>query len=211
MTLKCFRAGNGEASLLPTACPLGSVGISHSVQSSRRCGGGKLENILPPAPTQAGQNGDNERKTSCCRCDIKTGATGTNSMNTSESQSNKKKSHERSELLQPALLMGLVKAWFTGSSKGADKMSDNMLNQGLQLRLYSRVRRNYFFIRCNACNQWEERKAGNTYDHAEIGDIEKAIDAGCRVQVMFSNKPVAVWTSWNEFIAPMTSGTPTNP
>ena len=137
--------------------------------------------------------------------------TGLDRMNTSNIQNDTDKSQEKPELLQPALLMGLVLAWVKGTDKEVGKMPDKELTQGLELRLYSSVIRHYLFAYCRSCNQWAERMDEDTYDHAELSDIKKVIEAGCFVQVLFRNTPVVVWTSWKEFVVQMISGSPKQP
>lgn len=99
----------------------------------------------------------------------------------------------------PALVMELALA-YAKKVTGAELLPGD--EQQAELRVYPNNGSGCWFIRGYAPGRWywKEKVSADHFNRADIEEIEAAITAGARVQLVgYHGRSLAIWRTWEEF------------
>ena len=110
--------------------------------------------------------------------------------------------------INPSLIHGLTLSW-------ADKTCPDLVQYPVQrdhvdVRVYDLTGSGYYFIRGNGPGKWYRKNdaSDDHYTNCQASEVQAAIDAGGRVQIVGDRgKSLGVWPGWEKFAGEVLSGT----
>jgi hypothetical protein len=104
--------------------------------------------------------------------------------------------------LNPSLIHGLALQWT--SAKYPDELTNRYQRERVDVRVYELTGAGYYFIAGIGPGKWYYKSdpTENHYTNCQINEVQQAIDAGGRVQIVGDRgKSLGVWQSWKTFAA----------
>jgi len=102
--------------------------------------------------------------------------------------------------LNPSLIHGLALLW--AEKKYPDELSDRYHRERIDVRVYEQAGAGYYFIAGIGPGKWYYKSdpTENHYTNCQINEVQEAIDAGGRVQIVGERgKSLGVWRNWEVF------------
>jgi hypothetical protein len=101
--------------------------------------------------------------------------------------------------INPSLIMGLALAYVESKFPELKEYDKTQLN----LRVYDAEGAGFHFVRAYAAGKWyyDENASDGHFNTADIADVEEAINAGGRVQIVGTRgQSFGMWKNWTEFL-----------
>lgn len=102
--------------------------------------------------------------------------------------------------INPALIHGLALQW--AEKKQPEELRYPVQRNHLDVRVYDLTGDGFFFIAGHGPGKWYRRddSMDDHYCNTQISDVQRAIDAGGRVQIVGDRgKSFGVWDNWGRF------------
>ncbi len=104
--------------------------------------------------------------------------------------------------INPSLVHGLALQW--AERKYPDEIANRYQRERVDVRVYDTTGSGYYFIHGVGPGKWYRRDnaSDDHYTNCQITQVQSAIDAGGRVQIIGDRgKSLGVWPDWESFAA----------